>query len=183
MEDIKSYPITYNHYYTDTVKKRRREREQTSLTDCIANATIHVKLPECNSSRTSAQVDAGRAAREYCEEIDPDMENHSCEEALSSLHSIYKVHMLRVYLWLMIAYLALLSSHKKPSSTTLLRKLWSDTLCAVLRRSFLRSWSMACQTLTRRQSPLSLCQRRDRGISLKIKLGSLKMEGTFFAVL
>jgi len=91
MEDIKSYPITYNHYYTDTIKKRRHERGEKSLAKCIDNATQHVILPECSSNHTSAQVDAGKAAREYSDEVDPDMENHSCEEALDCLYSIYKV--------------------------------------------------------------------------------------------
>ena len=91
MEDIKSYPITYNHYYTDTIKKRRREREEKCLANCIDNATQHVLLPGCNSNHTSAQVDSGRAAREYSDAVDPDMENHTCEEALDCLYSIYKV--------------------------------------------------------------------------------------------
>ncbi len=91
MEDIKSYPITYNHYYTDTIKKRRREREEKRLANCIDNATQHVLLPGCNSNHTSAQVDSGRAAREYSDAVDPDMENHTCEEALDCLYSIYKV--------------------------------------------------------------------------------------------
>jgi len=90
-EDIKSYPITYNHYYTDTIKKRRREREEKSLASCIDNATQHIILPEYRSNHTSAQIDSGKAAREYSGKIDPDMENHSCEEALDCLYSIYKV--------------------------------------------------------------------------------------------
>ena len=91
MEDIKSYPITYNHYYTDTIKKRRREREEKCLANCIDNATQHILLPGCSSNHTSAQVDSGRAAREYSDAVDPDMENHTCEEALDCLYSIYKV--------------------------------------------------------------------------------------------
>ena len=91
MEDIKSYPITYNHYYTDTIKKRRREREEKCLANYIDNATQHILLPGCSSNHTSAQVDSGRAAREYSDAVDPDMENHTCEEALDCLYSIYKV--------------------------------------------------------------------------------------------
>ena len=91
MEDIKSYPITYNHYYADTVKKRRREREEESLASCIDNATEHVKLPGCTSNHTSAQVNSRKAAREYSQELSLDMEDHSCEEALDCLFSIYKV--------------------------------------------------------------------------------------------
>ena len=91
MEDIKSYPITYNHYYTDTIKKRRREREEKCLANCIDSTTQHVLLPGCNSNHTSAQVDSGKAAQEYSNAVDPDMENHTCEEALDCLYSIYKV--------------------------------------------------------------------------------------------
>ena len=39
IEDIKSYPITYNHYYIDTIKKRRRKRGEKSLAKCIDNTT------------------------------------------------------------------------------------------------------------------------------------------------
>ena len=91
MEDIKSYPITYNHYYTDVIKKRRHEREEKSLANCINNATQHFALPGCNSTHTSAQVDARKAARDYSAEVDSDMETYSCEEALDCLYSIYKV--------------------------------------------------------------------------------------------
>ena len=91
IEDIKSYPITYNHYYTDTIKKRRREREEKCLANCIDNTTQHILLPGCSSKHTSAHVDSGKAAREYSDAVDPDMENHTCEEALDCLYSIYKV--------------------------------------------------------------------------------------------
>ncbi|KAL9627404.1 MAG: hypothetical protein Q9164_007617, partial [Protoblastenia rupestris] len=91
MEDIKSYPITYNHYYTDTIKKRRREREEKVLANCIDNATQHIAPTEYHSYHASAQADSKKAAREYSDKVDPDMENHSCEEALDCLHSIYKL--------------------------------------------------------------------------------------------
>ena len=91
MEDIKSYPITYNHYYTDTIKKRRREREEKYLANCIDNATQHVLLPGYSSKHTSTQVDSGKAAREYSDAVDPDIEDHTCKEALNCLYSIYKV--------------------------------------------------------------------------------------------
>ena len=90
-EDEAQQPVTYNHYYTDTIKKRRRERSEKSLVSCIDNTTQHVILPRCKSNHTSVQVDAEKAAREYTDEVDPDMENHSCEEALDCLYSIYKV--------------------------------------------------------------------------------------------
>lgn len=51
----------------------------------------HVRLPGCQSDHTSAQINATKAAQEYFEKIDPDMEHHSYEEALDCLYSIYKV--------------------------------------------------------------------------------------------
>lgn len=53
IEDIKSYPIIYNHYYTEIIKKRRREREEKSLASCINNATEYVKLLGYNSNHIS----------------------------------------------------------------------------------------------------------------------------------
>ena len=103
MEDIKSYPITYNHHYTDTVKKRCREREEKSLASCISNATEHIKLLGCNSNHTSAQVNTEKAAREYSQELSPDIEDHSYKEALDCLYSIYSVSS-RVSLWSMMPY-------------------------------------------------------------------------------
>ena len=90
--DLKSYPSTYNHYYTDTVKKRRMERGGKSLQKCIEQATHKVPLAGCQGGgHTTALVDAKQAARNFADSIDPDMEKHSCEEALDSLYSIYKV--------------------------------------------------------------------------------------------
>lgn len=91
MKDIKSYSIIYNHYYTNTIKKRRREREERSLINCIENASQHVKLSRYNSNHTSAQVDARKVAREYSIKLDSNMKNHNCEETLDCLFSIYKI--------------------------------------------------------------------------------------------
>ena len=35
MEDTKSYPINYNHYYINTINKRRQDRQKTLLARCI----------------------------------------------------------------------------------------------------------------------------------------------------
>ncbi|KAI9725706.1 MAG: hypothetical protein M1834_009752 [Cirrosporium novae-zelandiae] len=91
MEDIRSYPINYNHYYTDVINKRRQERQKKNLADCVNNATTHVLLPECQSNHTSAIVDIDSAVKGYTQQVDPDMEKFSCEEALDCLFAIYKV--------------------------------------------------------------------------------------------
>lgn len=91
MEDIRSYSITYNHYYTDTISKRRCEREQKSRFDCIENVTRHMRLSEWRSNSISAKVNARQAMQEYFDKIDSNMKNRSCEETLDSLYSIYKI--------------------------------------------------------------------------------------------
>ena len=91
IEDTRSYPINYNHYYTDQVYKRRQERNKTSLASCIEDAITHERLQDCHSTHTSASVDVNRAIAAFSQDSDPNMENVSCEEALDCLFAIYKV--------------------------------------------------------------------------------------------
>ena len=91
MEDNKSYPINYNHYYTETINERRQERQKASLAQAIEDATKHEKLDGCNSTHTSASVDVNRAIEAYSKSIDPDMEKFGCEEALDCVFAIYEV--------------------------------------------------------------------------------------------
>lgn len=95
-EDTKCYPINYNHYYTDTVNKRRLQRQSESLAQCIEEATSHAPVPGCSSSKhTAASVDVEQTMNKYSASVDPNMENVSCEEALDCLFAIYKVRTIR----------------------------------------------------------------------------------------
>ncbi|KAL2043237.1 hypothetical protein N7G274_004297 [Stereocaulon virgatum] len=91
VKDVMSYPINYNHYYTQTVNERRQKRQKASLAKCIQDATNHKKLPGCESHHTSASVDIDRAIEVYSKNIDPNMDNVSCEEALDCVFAIYEV--------------------------------------------------------------------------------------------
>jgi hypothetical protein len=91
MKDISDYPINYNHSYTDAIRKVRDERRHKPLADCLERATIHARLPGCNSEHTSTSIDVGKALEDYNRRMDPNMENISCEEALDCLLAIYKV--------------------------------------------------------------------------------------------
>ena len=91
VEDNKSYPINYNHYYTETINERRQARQKASLAQCIEDATTREKLDGCHSTHTSASVDVNRAIEAYSKNIDPNMENISCEEALDCALAIYEV--------------------------------------------------------------------------------------------
>ena len=93
IEDVQSYPMNYNHYYTDTLYKRRQERDKALLATCIEDATSHTVLEGCNSSQhTTASIDIDRATDAYSQKnIDRNMEHISCKEALDCLFAIYKV--------------------------------------------------------------------------------------------
>ena len=96
IEDVQSYPMNYNHYYTDTLYGRRQERDKASLATCIQDAMSRTVLEGCHSSQhTTASVDIDKAADAYSQSIDRNMENISCEGALDSLFAIYKVSQLR----------------------------------------------------------------------------------------
>ena len=95
IEDVQSYPMNYNHYYTDTLYKRRQGRDKASLATCIQDATLHTVLKGCTSSEhTTASIDIDKATDAYSQSIDRNMENISCEGALDSLFAIYKVSQL-----------------------------------------------------------------------------------------
>lgn len=94
IEDTKSYPINYNHYYTDTVQRRREERRKAAEAskakgeEVAADAGTPSDPPP---TQASASTDADQVIENYSRRIDPNMENVSCEEALDCLFAIYEV--------------------------------------------------------------------------------------------
>ena len=92
IEDIQSYPMNYNHYYTDTLYGRRQERDKTSLSTCIEDAITHQALKGWNSFEyNTTSIDIDKATDAFSQSIDRNMENISCKEALDCLFAIYKV--------------------------------------------------------------------------------------------
>lgn len=86
MEDRKDFPLNYNHYYTDTVHKKRQERIARQI-------DTHV---DENNSREPYFDDRAhdlvkRSVSSWAQSATADMEEFSCEEALDSLLAIYKV--------------------------------------------------------------------------------------------
>jgi hypothetical protein len=69
MEDLKHYPINYNHYYSDTINRCRVERRE--------------KIDAASDKSGTAPTTTAKGER--------DMENFSCEDALDCLFAIYKV--------------------------------------------------------------------------------------------
>ena len=94
IEDTKSYPINYNHYYTDTVQQRREERRkaaEASKAKAEDAAAAEGSSSEPQPVQVSASTDADQVIEKYSRQIDPNMENISCEEALDCLFAIYEV--------------------------------------------------------------------------------------------
>jgi len=168
MEDTRSYPINYNHYYTDTVSKRRQERQKNSLAKSIEAATSHTKLPGCHSDHTSAVIDVDHALGSYSVRVDPNMENVSCEEALDCLFAIYKVTSPYHRITLKMSRPAdspPFRSRKRHSLQTSLPR-WSSAISsAVWRRSSRLSLSTACRTQRSKSLLRSLLPRRGKGNS------------------
>ncbi|KAJ5742529.1 P-loop containing nucleoside triphosphate hydrolase protein [Penicillium nucicola] len=91
LEETRSYPINYNHYYTDTIKKRQVERRKAELERCLEHATQHVDMPGCSSDHTFPSVNVSLAMKVYSERMDPDMDTHSSELVLDCLRAVYKL--------------------------------------------------------------------------------------------
>ena len=93
MEDIKGYPINYNHYYTDTVKSRRQNRQRAALAETVKQASkTTMPLPyEVPDPVPTTTVDIEQVMKSWTDNNDRNMEKFSCEEALDCLLAIYKV--------------------------------------------------------------------------------------------
>ena len=59
MKDVRSYPINYNHYYTDMIRKRRQARGKKALTACIKSATKHVFVSTLPSDTLVKPIGSG----------------------------------------------------------------------------------------------------------------------------
>ncbi|KAI8953697.1 interferon-induced GTP-binding protein Mx [Xylaria longipes] len=88
LKDSRYFPINYNHYYTDTIFKRRQERQKASIAEALESGTEEQLLPNYESDHTT--IDIEKVITKFAERVDPDMENFSCEDALDCLFAIYK---------------------------------------------------------------------------------------------
>jgi len=92
IEDLMdSYPINYNHYYTDTINKRRQDRQTAAMVTSIEGSKERAALNTLNGDQYYDRVNVKKAAANYAQTCDPNMDNFGCEEALDCLFAIYKV--------------------------------------------------------------------------------------------
>lgn len=85
VEDLSQHPINYNHYFTDTINKRREDRQKEAMKEALEEATTRY------SDHTYDRTDPSALYSSYNKSIKRDMDGFSCEEALDSLFAIYKV--------------------------------------------------------------------------------------------
>lgn len=97
IQDRKDFPINYNHYYTDTVHKKRQHRITAQIREHIPE-DFHESSQSCSAGNHYPWIDVNlevnKIVRNWAEEVTPNMEDFSCEEALDCLLAIYKVRSL-----------------------------------------------------------------------------------------
>ncbi|KAK2624978.1 hypothetical protein QTJ16_005347 [Diplocarpon rosae] len=96
MEDVNGYPMNYHHYYTDTIKSRRQNRQKISLAETVKQASKTTKVistdgAESSTSATATTVDLDQVVAALSTSSSENMEVFSSEEALDCLLAIYKV--------------------------------------------------------------------------------------------
>jgi GTPase SAR1 family protein len=91
-EDLESFPINYNHYYIDNIAKAKMKRYEASPSKSMEGATQHNPVPGFNpQSHTSGSIDIVAFINRLFRSTNPNMNKHSCEDALDCMFSIYKV--------------------------------------------------------------------------------------------
>jgi hypothetical protein len=101
MQDARDFPINYNHYYTDNIKKNRQERMKTRVSDALSSGITRYRGPCDQATHVLTQVDEekithlitgdGGAQGGEDKAAAVDMDQLGCEEILDCLRAIYKV--------------------------------------------------------------------------------------------
>ena len=85
----KSHPITYNHYFTETLQKIRNKREEDELEAFFRN---YFDLSNfSNDTRTKTTVDIRDLISNLKKGTERDVNNFACSEALDCMEAYYKV--------------------------------------------------------------------------------------------
>jgi hypothetical protein len=84
------HPITYNHYFTETVQQVKRERSRVELTRLIKDV-FGVKSLGPFTHKGYAIQDYRPLLNALMERNNPDMNQYACSEALDCMQAYYKV--------------------------------------------------------------------------------------------
>ncbi|KAI7914003.1 interferon-induced GTP-binding protein Mx2 [Pyricularia oryzae] len=94
LEDLKGFPINYNHYYTDNLHKSRQEKLKSHLKAGKPGYFEHHASMNCSRGLHYEKFDVATVVgmvSTICTKANADMEDFSCEEAIECLLAIYKV--------------------------------------------------------------------------------------------
>lgn len=94
VNDNKRHPATWNHYYTDTITKIRRDNDENSLKRAVEGATTKTPITTGKDNQVvgkSVTINISQAIQEFQGKIEQDMEKHTCQEALICVRAYYKV--------------------------------------------------------------------------------------------
>lgn len=84
------HPITYNHYFTETLQKLRLERQTAHFTDALRQ--VFGNLDFNRKYEVNQNVDFGSLVRNLADNTEPDMDRFAASEALDCLNAYYKVY-------------------------------------------------------------------------------------------
>ncbi|KAF9883003.1 hypothetical protein FE257_004343 [Aspergillus nanangensis] len=88
-DDEKIQPVTYNHYYTDTIQKARSSKTMGLVRKILSDA-----LPVQNGhGQKKGAPNVQEILATFDQHIIPDMDQAACEEATEALNAYYKVSM------------------------------------------------------------------------------------------
>lgn len=87
LTDRQRHPITYNHYYTETLQKIRQERQEKEL-----EMKIHDFLRTTDPVCTLNSHTIPALAKSLSTHSEKDMDSFACSELLDSMQAYYKVH-------------------------------------------------------------------------------------------
>jgi hypothetical protein len=123
----KGHPITYNHYFTETVQHVKRERARMELTR-IMNDTLNIKSLDPVEAAPYTRLDYRPLLEALMEHTNPDMSRYACSEALDCMQAYYKVCHSAEQCYtahrqaLVLTSITSIRSHSSASSTTSLSK-------------------------------------------------------------
>ena len=88
IEDRNDHPINYNHYYSETIAKMRAERLRSDVQKSIEQAS---SASQGDFGEIHTTVDIDKAVALIKGQVDPSMDNVSCDEAMIASYALYKV--------------------------------------------------------------------------------------------
>ena len=89
LQHQKGHPITYNHYFTETLQKVRNKRNEDEYTDILRKFFAVSSLDAVDLEDRC--IDLKPLVAALVQRVEPDMNRFACSEALDCMEAYYKV--------------------------------------------------------------------------------------------